>query len=135
MPASGARIELSENVVIPDVIELYIPKKEETHHARVRWRRNNEVGVAYVENGNGRDHDRGVGNPEGTAEEEHKGIGLEDRMQRLEAEMASLAPGTTAPSRLAVEAEEISRASDRFGYCCGASRPGKVGGRRLPPSG
>jgi hypothetical protein len=85
----GARIELSENVVIPDVIELYIPKKEETHHARVRWRRNNEVGVAYVENGKSRDHDRGGGNLEETAEQEHKGIGLEDRMQRLEAEMAS----------------------------------------------
>ena len=36
-------------------------------------------------------------------------------------------PGTTAPSRLAMEAEEISRVHDRFGYCCGASRPGKVG--------
>ena len=79
--------DVSENVVIPDVIELYIPKKEVTHHARVRWRRNNEVGVAYVENGNGRDHDNGAGNLEATGEQEHKGVGLEDRMQKLEAEM------------------------------------------------
>ena len=35
----GARLELSENVVIPDSIELCIPKKEVTFHARVLWRR------------------------------------------------------------------------------------------------
>lgn len=86
----GARLELSENVVIPDLIELHIPKKEVMHHARVRWRRNNEVGVAYVENGNGRDHDNGAGNFEATGEQEHEGVGLEDRMQKLEAEMVLL---------------------------------------------
>src|ERR1700733_4731066 len=76
---SGARLELSENVVIPDLIELNIPKKEETFHARVLWRRGNEVGVAYVDGRNGRDPDYGGGHLETPVERGHKGVELEDR--------------------------------------------------------
>ena len=90
MSDSGARLELSENVVIPDLIELYIPKKEETFHARVLWRRDNEVGVAYVDGRNGRDPDNGAGHPEAPAERGHDGVELEDRVQKLEAEILSL---------------------------------------------
>ena len=90
MSDGGARLELSENVVIPDVLELYIPKKEETFHARVLWRRGKEVGVTYADSGNGRDRDLGAGNLEATAEQEHRGVDLEDRVQKLEAEMVSL---------------------------------------------
>ena len=86
----GARIELSENVVIPDVLELYIPKKEETFQARVLWRHGKEIGVAYADSGNGWDRDHGAGNLEATAEQEHRGANLEDRVQKLEAEMVSL---------------------------------------------
>jgi hypothetical protein len=86
---SGARLELSENVVIPDLIELYIPKKGETYHARVLWRRGNEVGVEYVDGRNGRDPNHGAG-LEVRAEHGHNGVELEGRMQKLEAEILSL---------------------------------------------
>ena len=80
---SGARLELSENVFIPDLIELYIPKKEETHHARVLWRHDNEVGVAYVK---ARSDTHNLKPP---AERGHKGVEREDRVQKLEAEIVS----------------------------------------------
>jgi hypothetical protein len=76
----GARLELSENVAIPDLIELYIPKREETHNARVQWRHENEVGVAYVESGS----NHGADNLKAAAERGH--VKLEDRVQILEAE-------------------------------------------------
>jgi PilZ domain len=90
MSGGGARLELSENVVIPDEIELYIPKKEKTFDARVLWRHGNEVGVAYADSGNGRDRDHGARNLEAPAERGGGGLELEDRVQKLEAEMASL---------------------------------------------
>jgi hypothetical protein len=80
---NGARLELSENVVIPDLIELYIPKREETRHARVLWRHDNEVGVAYV--GSGSDH----AHNHKAAGRGPNGFELEDRVQKLEAEMVS----------------------------------------------
>ena len=82
---SGARLELSANVVIPDLIELYIPKREETHHARVLWRHDNEIGVAYV--GSGSDH--GANNLKAPAERWHTSAELEDRVRKLEAEISS----------------------------------------------
>jgi hypothetical protein len=79
----GARLELSENVVIPDVIELYIPKKEETRHARVQWRHENEVGVSYVESRS----DHGADNLKAPTERGH--VELENRVQKLEVEIVS----------------------------------------------
>jgi uncharacterized protein YceH (UPF0502 family) len=32
---------------VPDVVELYIPPKEETIRARVKWRHGDEVGLAF----------------------------------------------------------------------------------------
>jgi hypothetical protein len=81
----GARLELSENVVIPDVIELYIPKKEATHQARVRWRRNNEVGVAYIDSES--DHDDCT--LKAPAERGNREVELEDRVKKLENEIVS----------------------------------------------
>ena len=82
----GARLELSENVVIPDLIELYIPKRQETFRARVQWRRGNEVGVAYVDGGEAREPAHGVGNLD--AERGHSD--LEERVRKLAAEIVSL---------------------------------------------
>jgi hypothetical protein len=82
----GARLELSENVIIPDTVELYIPKREETFHAQVRWRHFKEVGVAYV---NGRNGGR-ASDQEVPADGGHRGSELGDRMQKLEAEIVSL---------------------------------------------
>ena len=43
----GARIVFSDTVTLPDVIELYIPQRELTLRARVQWRRNDEIGLAF----------------------------------------------------------------------------------------
>jgi hypothetical protein len=34
---------------LPDPLELEIPVREQTMQARVRWRKNNEVGVSFEE--------------------------------------------------------------------------------------
>jgi uncharacterized protein YceH (UPF0502 family) len=73
--ASGARLIFSEAVSVPDVVELYIPQKEETLCAHVQWRQGGEVGVAFA---------KGAHAPERPAD------GLEARVERLEAEVAAL---------------------------------------------
>jgi hypothetical protein len=44
----GARLEASESVPLPDAFELYLPTKDESFHARVEWRRGNNLGVSWV---------------------------------------------------------------------------------------
>ena len=43
----GAKLKFSEAVAVPEVVELYIPNKNETHRARIQWRWGEEVGVAF----------------------------------------------------------------------------------------
>lgn len=43
----GARVVFSDAVSVPDVVELYIPQKEETILAHVQWRRADELGLAF----------------------------------------------------------------------------------------
>lgn len=43
----GARIIFSEAVNIPDLVDLYIPQKEQTVRARVQWRHGDEIGLAF----------------------------------------------------------------------------------------
>jgi uncharacterized protein YceH (UPF0502 family) len=57
------------------VVELYIPQKEETLRAHVQWRRDGEVGVAFA---------KGAQAPAPPHES------LAERVERLEAEVASL---------------------------------------------
>jgi PilZ domain-containing protein len=45
----GARIIFSDTVTLPDVLELYIPQREQTLRARVQWRRGDELGLAFIE--------------------------------------------------------------------------------------
>jgi hypothetical protein len=90
MSDGGAKLELSENVVLPELIELYIQKKEITFPACVRWRRVNEVGVAFLDGRNLRVPDHDTGHLEAPAERGHDGVEIEDRLQKLEAEMLSL---------------------------------------------
>jgi PilZ domain len=45
----GARIIFSDAVNVPDSVDLYIPHKEQTLRARVKWRRGDEVGLAFAE--------------------------------------------------------------------------------------
>ena len=43
----GARIIFSDTVSVPDVVDLYIPQKEQTVRARVQWRHGDEIGLAF----------------------------------------------------------------------------------------
>jgi len=45
----GARIVFSDQVTLPDVVDLYIPQREQTLRARVHWRRNDEIGLAFID--------------------------------------------------------------------------------------
>jgi len=43
----GARIIFSENVTVPDMVELHIPQKQRTLRAQVQWRHGDEIGLAF----------------------------------------------------------------------------------------
>ena len=45
----GAKLKFSEAVAVPEVMELYIPNKDEFRRARVQWRVGGEMGVAFGE--------------------------------------------------------------------------------------
>jgi len=44
----GARIIFSETVIIPKVVNLYIPQREENLRAVVQWRHGDEIGLAFT---------------------------------------------------------------------------------------
>jgi len=45
----GARIILSETIILPDSVRLHIPQRDETHEAHVQWRRGDEIGLAFTD--------------------------------------------------------------------------------------
>ena len=45
----GARIIFSDQVTLPDMVDLYIPQREQTLRAKVSWRKNDEIGLAFFE--------------------------------------------------------------------------------------
>jgi hypothetical protein len=89
MSDTGAKLELSENVVIPYLIDLYIPKKDETLRANVLWRYGNLMGVAFTNAANKRG-DQAADDVTALAERAPQGADLAERVQRIEAEVASL---------------------------------------------
>lgn len=72
----GARLVFSDAVTIPDVLDLYIPQKEQTLRIHVIWRHGQEVGVAF---------------PQATQmDAAPETVELSERVTRLEAEIAGL---------------------------------------------
>jgi hypothetical protein len=47
MSSSGARLELSASVTLPDRFDLYLPHRDETCKVYIHWRRGNQLGVAF----------------------------------------------------------------------------------------
>jgi hypothetical protein len=45
----GARIIFSHAVNVPDIVELYIPQREQTLRAHVKWRRGDDVGLDFTD--------------------------------------------------------------------------------------
>jgi hypothetical protein len=73
----GARLIFSDTVAIPDVVDLYVPQKEQTLRAHVQWRHGDEVGVAFSQA-----QDAEAATPE------EADVG--ERLQKLEGEVAAL---------------------------------------------
>jgi hypothetical protein len=44
----GARVIFADEVSIPDVVELYIPQKDQNLRAHIVWRHANEAGIAFA---------------------------------------------------------------------------------------
>jgi hypothetical protein len=45
--ATGARLEVSNAVLLPDAFDLYVAQKDATLRARITWRRDGEIGVEF----------------------------------------------------------------------------------------
>lgn len=75
----GARLKASNTVALPEVIELYIPSKEKTYRAKIQWRTNNEIGIAFA-----------VENESPPIAPETPAADLAERVHRLETELAAL---------------------------------------------
>src|SRR5215813_14249793 len=73
----GARLKVSGSVAIPELVELYVPSRDETYRAHVQWRTEEEVGVAF---------DTADGAPSIVPDAPD----LLSRVHRLETEVASL---------------------------------------------
>lgn len=72
----GARLEFPTTVTLPDSLELYIPTRDQTLLAQVRWRKDAEAGIAF---------------DAGSAGERSGGSGsLEQRVKQLEQDVAKL---------------------------------------------
>lgn len=44
---AGARLEVSNAVLLPDTFDLYVPQKETTFRVRISWRAEGELGVEF----------------------------------------------------------------------------------------
>jgi hypothetical protein len=75
----GARLTFSDSITTPDVIDIYIPQKEQTFHAQVIWRHGQELGVAFTQ----------VTIPSLTDQHGEPGD-LAGRVERLEAELTAM---------------------------------------------
>ena len=43
----GAKLKFPSLIATPDVLELYIPVKDQTYQAKVEWRNADEIGVCF----------------------------------------------------------------------------------------
>jgi hypothetical protein len=47
MSSTGARLEFSASVTLPDRFDLYLPHRDETCKVHIQWRRGTQIGVAF----------------------------------------------------------------------------------------
>jgi hypothetical protein len=71
---TGARLQFPRPQKPAQSLDLYIPIKGQSYHSNVRWEDGNELGVAFYTSANA----------------EAENIGIDERMNRLEAEIAVL---------------------------------------------
>lgn len=74
----GARLTFSDSITTPDVVDVYIPQKDQTFRSHVIWRHGQEMGVAFAQAaGASAEHGPNPGD-------------LVGRIERLEAEIAAV---------------------------------------------
>jgi len=93
----GARIIVSQTMVIPEVVKLHIPQREQTWRARVQWRRSDEIGLAFID----------ANSVAAPASQEGE---LAKRVARLEAEIAELRRTVKRLKRESLAAGDIEAA-------------------------
>ncbi len=76
--STGAKLIFSDAITVPDVVDLYIPQKEQTLRAEVHWRHGTELGVAFT------------ASAAAAPDQPLKPDDLAGRVERLEAEIATL---------------------------------------------
>ncbi len=91
----GARLQVGSSAVLPDRFDLYMPKKHETRHARLKWRTSEEIGIAF-------DDVKSRAAPPSPAED------IAERLLRLETELAELRRLLTEKSDAGIAAAEPS---------------------------
>jgi PilZ domain-containing protein len=74
----GARLVCSDSITTPDVVDVYIPQKEQTFRAHVIWRHGQEIGVAFA-----------LAAAANAADHSHD-LELSARVERLENELAAM---------------------------------------------
>ena len=75
----GAKLVFSDAVAIPDLVELYLPGKDEVHRVRLQWRKGEEIGVGF-----------GLGGEAGHTEGDAQSAGVFGRVLKLEEECTTL---------------------------------------------
>ena len=94
--STGARLIFSETVSVPDIVDLYIPQKEQTQRVHVQWRHGNEMGVAF-------------GNAAMASGSDSPADGdLAKRVERLEAEVAVMKKALKRLKAAAGDADEAA---------------------------
>jgi uncharacterized protein YceH (UPF0502 family) len=43
----GARLAFADDLTIPDVVELYVPQREQYYRSHIVWRHGSEAGIAF----------------------------------------------------------------------------------------
>jgi hypothetical protein len=76
---TGARLIFSDTVTVPDMVDLYIPQKDQMLRAQVQWRHGDEVGVGFPS--------AKVSGPKSAPAADGD---LAERVEKLEAEVAKL---------------------------------------------
>jgi hypothetical protein len=71
---TGARLQFAKPQKLSDFVDLHIPIKGQSYHAKVRWEDGSEIGIAF----------------HATSNTDAANMGVDERMNRLEAEISAL---------------------------------------------
>jgi hypothetical protein len=80
LSGAGARLKVTEAVAFPEMVELYIPPKDEWYRVKIQWRHGDEVGVSFLQDN--------IASPPLAPSVSFSD--LAERVQQLEADVATL---------------------------------------------